>query len=292
VYATGLSSYADYGIYDYDGFDPNEIVNGSYSYTKGVYFVVTLEELDGWGSVLNSYPLAETRRYTTPELVGQVSLGIAQSYGLSGQRSISRNSVAISGLSVEAASNYYYFAVDQGVTYYLDYEDRNTIGSNLTAGVNVSYYFNGSPIYSSGSYTAPAKGIVTVAVNAYSFVEGDSGTYRLTVTPPATISASASPQTKSIANNATQYYTYTPTAFATTVNVTFNDVASYSVAATDADVDVAVYTYDGIAMSGPTNLAENIASPIAVSPGERVLIVVTEAASDPDSRSFTLTLTE
>jgi hypothetical protein len=294
VYTSGFYTYSDYGIYDYDTIipDPNKVVISGYDYsyttTKGVYFVVTLEELDYWGYITNSYALAPTRRYTTAELVGQVSLGIDSAYGLSGERTISRNTgnTSVSGLSYAPATDYYYFAVDQGITYYLDYAAVTAYGS-----VTYSYTaMNTSPTtIGGGTYTAPGKGLVTAAVTASSFFGiDDSGTYRLTVEPPELISAQGTSETKSIAQYAVRYYTYTPPAGSTPVYVEFDDVNS-----SPADVDVKVYTYTGTGpLSGPTLLTENIQASIPVPPGQRVLIEVTDISSTPGTNYFTLTVTQ
>ncbi|MDR0601899.1 MAG: hypothetical protein LBG42_05910 [Treponema sp.] len=313
VYTYGAAAYRDYSIYNYGG-DPNktELTNYydyGYSASKGVVFVVVFEDVNA-GEIVNSYPLAATRRYTPPELMSQVKLGIASTSDLDGAATQTINANAGVGSRVyDAPEQYYYFAADPGVPYYLEYRDAHTTdfitgnpsGPGLTGRVSVSYRYNTSggalnrPIATIRT-GATAKALVSVIIKA-----DDSGSYRL-VKNTSAITPQAAEQTFFIPANDVRYYTFTPSGSSVVYSVGFKGDAGNS---NWADVSVNAYVYsdddptganasvpDG-ARATPTDSAVSYQGGLGfLNPaGKKVLIAVTNSPSS-SGKEFKLTIAD
>jgi hypothetical protein len=317
--------YHDYSIYEYDEYgDPNKTAldyfgysDYDYSSNKGVYFAVTFEETDADDNVIASYPLAPTKRYTAPELVGQIKLGIASTADLSATQTINANA-GVGSSVYDSPEQYYYFAADPGVPYYLEYQDAATTdfisgdptGSGLTGIVSVKYrhkilygfidnYLSGSsPIATILPATgANAKVLVSVIVRASS-----EGSYKL-IKNTSVITPQASEQTFAIPTGATRYYTFTPSSSTAVYSLGFKGNGSDL---SLADVNVSAYAYDddeptGIsgsyvtASDGATSYQGGGLNSLGfLNPaGKKTLITVTSSYGWPDSgREFKITLTD
>jgi hypothetical protein len=126
----GGSSYLDYDIYDYDSSSPYvDFSNGASSAydSEGVYFLFAFDSAGT--TVFRTQP---TRKYTAPELVNPILLGIGSTHldVANVTQQFERETVASvrNGLDLNYATNieeYYYFFADSNSAYTLEYEDWN-----------------------------------------------------------------------------------------------------------------------------------------------------------------------